>query len=691
MDTKAKSKNKDRYRLGIDIGGTFADFALMNDTTGDVSVYKAPSRHEDISSGVLDGLAAVADRHGISPDDIRYFVNGTTIAVNTVIQRNGAKSALLVTEGFRDLLIIGRLRLSDVLNLHTERTPPIVPRRLVREIRERILPSGKVHTELDRDALVAIAKSWREEKIEAIAICLMHAYLNEAHELEARAILQEYCPNAYICTSSDIWPQLREYERALITTINAYVGPRMNAYFSALENGASNIKLGARPHVTRSNGGIMALPSARKLPVATLMSGPAAGVVGALHLAKQAGIDSILTFDMGGTSVDVAIVPGIVQYSSESAVGDFPVIMPAVSVSSIGAGGGSIAFLDSAGVLKVGPESAGANPGPAAYGRGGTRPTITDAYLTMGLIDPDRFLGGDLRLNPALAKQALMTLGGELKLADRQVAEGIVRVATSVMYAKLLALMAHHGVDPSDFALFAYGGAGPTHAFILASELGFTKVVIPRYPGVTCALGAIVADVKNDFVRTVYQQADADAGGGLFATWEDLDRQGREWLDAEGIPIESALITRSADMRYKGQSFEIPVDVDDNASRDLEAVLAAFHDRHMQIYGHSEPGAPVEIVNIRSTITGLTPKLNTEVTSTRKGGGTRPAPRSTRNIYFDGKDLQANIYARADLQPMDVLSGPAVIEQYDTTTFVPPGFRVTVDRTGMLIGERSGK
>lgn len=684
-------KSKDRFRLGIDIGGTFADFALMNDTTGEVSVYKAPSRHEDISSGVLDGLAAVAKRFDVAPGEIHYFVNGTTIAVNTVIQRNGAKSALLVTEGFRDLLIIGRLRLSDVLNLHTERTPPLVPRRLVREVKERILPSGKVHTALDRDALVEIAKAWREEKVEAIAICFMHAYLNSAHEAEARAILQEHCPDAYICISSEIWPQLREYERALITTINAYVGPRMNAYFNALENGAKDINLGSKPHVTRSNGGIMAIPSARRLPVGTLMSGPASGVVGALHLAKQSGIDSILTFDMGGTSVDVAIVPGTVQYSSESAVGDFPVIMPAVSVSSIGAGGGSIAFLDSAGVLKVGPESAGANPGPAAYGRGGKRPTITDAYLTMGLIDPDRFLGGEIKLKPELAKEALMTLGGKLGLGEREVAEGIVRVATSVMYAKLLALMAHHGVDPSDFALFAYGGAGPTHAFILASELGFNKVVVPRYPGVTCALGSLVADVKNDFVRTVYQEADAGASEALLAAWAELDAQGREWLAAEGIPVDSAVISRSADMRYRGQSFEIHVDVEDSATQSLTALLDAFHDRHKQIYGHSEPGAPVEIVNIRSTVTGVTPKLKIDGAGAGSAAKSRAKPQGTRSIYFDGKELQASIYARTELRPFDTLSGPAVIEQYDTTTFVPPGFDVTVDHVGMLIGERSAK
>ncbi|MGD9920367.1 MAG: hydantoinase/oxoprolinase family protein [Pseudorhodoplanes sp.] len=676
------------YRLGVDIGGTFADFALMNDATGEISVYKAPSRHENISAGVLEGLAAVAERQKISPSDIRYFVNGTTIAVNTVIQRNGAKTALLVTEGFRDLLIIGRLRLTDVLNLHTERTAPLVPRRFVLEIPERVLPSGQVHKALDRNSLVAAAKHLRAAGIESIAVCFMHAYVNNQHELEAREILQEHCPDAYICISSEIWPQLREYERGLITTMNAYVGPRMNAYFSALDGGASTIKLGANPHVTRSNGGIMALPSARRLPVGTLMSGPAAGVVGALHLAKQCGIESILTFDMGGTSVDVAIVPGEVQYSSESVVGDFPVIMPAVSVSSIGAGGGSIAYLDSAGVLKVGPESAGATPGPAAYGRGGMRPTITDAYLTMGILAPDRFLGGEIKLDPELAQTALLTVGKPLGLDERETAEGIVRVATSVMYAKLLALMAQEGVDPNDFALFAYGGAGPSHAFILAAELGFRQVIVPRFPGVTCALGALVADVKNDFVRTVYQEVGKDVDSALFEAWSELDRQGREWLDQEDIPVGHTAVLRSADMRYKGQSFEIHVQAEGAAQNDLAALMALFHDRHQQIYGHSEPGAPVEIVNIRSTIVGFNPKSSSTISASPAGSGMTPKAPERRRVFFNGQTLNAAIYPRAMLAPGDVLTEPSIIEQYDTTTFVPPGFRVMVDASGMLIGER---
>ena len=686
METNIPTKSQ--FRLGVDIGGTFADFALMNDSTGEVSVYKAPSRHDNISAGVLDGLAAVAARQKISASDIKYFVNGTTIAVNTVIQRNGAKTALLVTEGFRDLLIIGRLRLTDVLNLHTERTVPLVPRRFVFEVGGRLLSSGQVHKKLDRDSVIAVAKRLRKANIEAIAICFMHAYLNNEHEVEARAILQEYCPDVYICISSEIWPQLREYERGLITTINAYVGPRMNAYFSALDGGSSTIDLGAKPHVTRSNGGIMALPSARKLPVGTLMSGPAAGVVGALHLAKQSSIQSIMTFDMGGTSVDVAIVPGEVQYSAESVVGDFPVIMPAVSVSSIGAGGGSIAFLDSAGVLKVGPESAGALPGPAAYGRGGSRPTITDAYLTMGILAPDRFLGGEVTLDPELSRQALMTLGSHLNLNEYETAEGIIRVATSVMYARVLALMAHEGVDPGDFALFAYGGAGPTHAFILAAELGFRQVIIPKFPGVTCALGALVADVKNDFVRTVYQQIDKDTDGTLFEWWSELDAHGREWLRNEGIPVERAAIFRSADMRYKGQSFEIHVQVDGEANSDLNALSTLFHQRHHQIYSHSEAGATVEIVNIRSTVVGFTPKPNLLLSNAPAGAGRVLAAPEHRRVFFSGQELQAAVYPRAMLHPGDVITEPSVIEQYDTTTFVPPGFRVTVDPTGMLIGER---
>jgi N-methylhydantoinase A len=483
-----------------------------------------------------------------------------------------------------------------------------------------------------------------------------------------------------------VWPQQREYERGLITVMNAYIGARMARYFRGLESGTRARGLRAQVLSTKSNGGVMTAARAADDPVQTLLSGPASGVIGAAHVARLAGFTRLVTLDMGGTSADVAVVQGDPAYSTENQVGDFPVIMPAVDVSSIGAGGGSMAWIDSAGVLKVGPRSAGADPGPACYGRGGDHATVTDAYVHLGIIAPDRFLGGRMPLQAPLAERALAVLGRRLGFSPSQTAEAILDVATSNMYAQFVPLMARRGVDPRDLVLLAYGGAGPTHAFLFAREVGIRTVLIPPSPGTLCALGCIVADLRNDFVSTISRTDRTLADGELDAAFADLETRGRQWLAAEragGAPLESAGIVYSADMRYNGQAFEIEVSIPADERGSVADAVRRFHHQYHEIFGVSDAVAPVDFINLRATAVGVTPKVS-------RLDGTRPAgaaQRETRPVFWRGRVEQAAVVPRSLIQIDHRIAGPAVIEQYDTTVFVPPGYAVRGAAHGNLIGE----
>jgi N-methylhydantoinase A len=686
-----------RWRLGVDIGGTFTDLSLMDEDTGQVVIGKTASVPQHPERAVITGIRELMAEHGIDPADIQAFVHGTTIATNTVIERTGARTGLLVTKGFRDILNIARLRLPNVWDLLTEKPEPLVRRKCVREIDQRILANGTVYRELSDAEVLREATFLVREGVEAVAIAFLHAYVSPAHEERAKAIIARAFPDLYVCTSAETWPQMREYERTLVTVINAYVGKRMEGYFSGLQREARAIGLRATLLTTKSNGGIMTAETARRVPVETLLSGPASGVVGAAFVGKQAGFEKLITLDMGGTSADVAVVEGEIRFSVENHVGDFPVILPAVDINSIGAGGGSIAWTDRAGVLKVGPRSAGADPGPACYNQGGTEPTVTDAYVVMGLIDPDRFLGGRLRLHPDRARQAIARVGRVLGLDPDQAAESIIRVATSTMYAELVSLMARKGIDASEFALLAYGGAGATHAGILAREVGIGTIVIPRYPGILCAIGCLVSDVKSDFVKTVYRAVPSGDGQAVMADlareWAALEGRALQWLESERIPVREKMTMRSADMRYLGQSFEINVPLPGQApgdGGDGRQLLEAFHRRYRALYGQSDEAAPVEVIDLRTTVVGTTPKPALALVGKAPDG--QPAcpasPIGSRQILFEGQTLLGSVHEREALREGHVIEGPAIIHQFDTTTFLPPGLRASVDRFGNIIARR---
>jgi N-methylhydantoinase A len=674
-----------RFRLGIDIGGTFTDAILIGEDGVVVASLKTPSIPASPEHAIFNTMDDLASR-GFDPAAISLFVHGTTLAVNTLIERKGALTGLLVTRGFRDLLEIRRLRLENTTDFYGDKPLPLVPRHLVKEIHERVLADGHVLDALDEDGVRTAVRELIAEGVSAVAICFLHAYANARHERQAYELIGREFPRIFICTSSDIWPQQREYERGLVTVMNAYIGDQMATYFHRLEAGVTQRGLQTELLSTKSNGGVMTVARAAQEPVQTLLSGPASGVIGAAHIARTAGFSSVVTLDMGGTSADVAVVDGEPSYSTENQVGDFPVIMPAIDVTSIGAGGGSIAWIDSTGVLKVGPQSAAADPGPACYGRGGSDATVTDAYVHLGIIAPDRFLGGQIQLAPDRAATALARLGARLGLDTRATAQAILDVATSNMYAQFTPLMARKGVDPRDFALLAYGGAGPTHAFLFAREVGMRRVIVPVTPGTLCALGCIVADLRHDVVRTLYRNhVDLDDAH-LEEAFADLEARGRDWLAGEvarGITLESSYALFSADMRYEGQAFEIDVTIPADRRHTVAGAAALFHERYLDIFGVNDPQAAVTFVNLRATVVGVTPKVHLLPPSSTAPG----RPPEVRTIFYDGAAQEAQIIHRTALREAERIQGPAVIEQYDTTTFVPAGFGVTVDLMGNLIGE----
>jgi N-methylhydantoinase A len=674
-----------RYRLGVDIGGTFTDILVMAEESGELIALKVPSNRKSPEDSILRGLELLKERHGVSPGAIHYFSHGTTLGVNTLLERDGAEVGLLTTKGFRDILELRRLRLNKANDLFAPRPQSLVPRRRVMEVEERLGQDGEVILPIDRDSVVEGARRLLELGANNIAICFLHAYRHDRHELQAKAWIAEEFPDVYVITSSELWPQQREYERCLVSVINGYIGKRMRTYFETLQVKARKAGTECRIFSTKSNGGVMGIEAASDRPVETLLSGPASGVIGAAFIGKVIGDDKLITLDMGGTSVDMAVVHGEVPYSNENTVGEFPVLLPAVDVSAIGAGGGSVAWLDAEGVLKVGPRSAGALPGPACYGRGGVEPTVTDAYAVLGIMSPDGLLGGEMKLEIEKGRTALKTIGDKLGKTPEETADAILQVATANIYAELVPQLARRGVDASEFSLLAYGAAGPTHVFMLARELNVRRVLVPPTPGLLCALGCLVADLRADFVRSLWQDADDLSDDVLQTTYARLESDARDWLDRQNVDPTHTYLIRSADICYSGQSFELNVVFPDEPLT-VEALKRWFHERYKLVYGFADPNNPIRILEARVQIVGVTSKPNFD--EVRPFASISKKPVTQRRIFEHGKEVEASVYQRSGLKTGDEFLGPAVVEQYDTTVYVPAGFRVSVDRWHNLLGER---
>lgn len=674
-------------RVGIDIGGTFTDLTLADSELGVLRHGKVPSTPQSPSDALIQGLLEITAVANASPKELGYLVHGTTLALNTLIQRQGARVALIVCKTNRSVLDLARLRVSEQFSFVPTAPEPIVAPERVLGISGRILADGQEYESLDAHEVESIPAWLDSVGAESCAIALLNSYKNPQHEQRVASVIRSSFPSLPLSLSSEIWPEIREYERTMVTVMNAYVAPQMNSYFSRLTNQLKKLDVDVMPLITRSNGGLMTVEEAAERPIETLLSGPASGVVGARYAALSAGIEDCITFDMGGTSADMSVIVGGEPLSSSGAyVGEFPVMIPSVDVSAVGAGGGSIAWRDNSGILKVGPRSAGSEPGPACYGRGGEEPTVTDAYLLCGFLDPARFAGGKLKLYPELAEKTMHRLGKTIGLDPYETAVAILRIATATMAARVGPLMASIGIDARTFTLLPYGGAGPVHACLLAGEVGIEQILVPSSPGTLCATGALINDMSRDWVRTyrcLVDQQVMDAIGNEFA---DLENVARTWLASQPVELDSSEVSFSVDMRYVGQAYEIEVMLGAEGVKDAEEMVDAFHRRHESIHSHSDIEASVEIVNLRVRAVGRTKKL--QIAPPKQGDAETPEPCEIRQLLFQGGAVDGAVYRRKDLTIGSVFRGPAIVEQEDTTIVVPPDFWGRVDESGNILIRR---
>ena len=677
-------------RVGVDIGGTFTDFCVYDDATGAMQTFKTFSTPTTPGAEVMKGVAELERRFGHPPTDIEYFTHGTTVGVNTVIQRRGAALALFTTREFEDVLVVARLKTPDPYDLFSERPAPLAPRERVYGLAERTLTDGSVEAPVDpSDVASAVAKA-KAAGADTIVVALLHAYANPANERAARDSVLAAAPEMTVTLSSDVWPVIREYERTVTATVAGYVQQQVANYIASLQSALKKAGIQAEPMITKSNGGVMTAELGKTDPIATLLSGTASGVIGAADVAARIGATDVLSFDVGGTSADVAVINGgSPAFGVGELVGEFPIYVPTVSVTSIGEGGGSIAWVDDFGVLKVGPESAGSTPGPACYGRGGVRPTITDAFAVLGLLGSGELGYGAVSLDREAAERAVLTLAAPLGLSVKETAESIIRVSISGMYLEISKLMSRHGADPRSFALLAFGGAGPMTACLLARDLGLAQVIVPPTPGVLSAYGGLIADIRNDFIRTAFVDLDVTGLKALNRYASELEAQAMHWLRQEqGFQGEARLVW-TADMRYRGQSYEIETLVNraEIASSAVAALGEAFHREHERVYDHADPDAAVQIVNLRLVVSGSVPKP--EFSEGAKASSA-PTPLGETTAYLDGQMRTAQVFARADLAPGHTFAGMAIITQDDCTTIVPPGQRARVDGWGNLLIEAEG-
>ena len=677
------------YRIGIDVGGTFTDVTLLNSETGRYYTYKLSSTLQDQSLAIANGTKETLELYGVPVSEIEYFGHGTTVATNMIIERKGAKTALITTKGFRDLLEIGRQTRPSLYNIMEDKPETLVKRSLRKEISERVTAKGDILRDVDRDEVRAVLKELKEQGVESIAVCFLFSFLNSRNEKIVEECIKEVWPEAYYSVSSTILPEFREFERLSTTVINSYLGPRMKMYIHNLRQRIKEVGVTVEPYITQSNGGVMSISSTIQTPVQTALSGPSAGGMGAVYIAEAAGFKDIITYDMGGTSTDVSLVKdGIAEYTTKRKVCGLPSGVPMIDVHAVGAGGGSIAQIDNAGALKVGPESAGANPGPAAYGLGNENPVVTDANLVLGRINPHYVLGGRLKIDAELSKKAVKAkIADPMGIGTEDAALGIVKVVNSNMARAIRVITVEKGHNPSDFTLVAYGGAGPLHAVHLAQEMGIRTVLIPPAPGALCALGLLTADIKKSYVRTAIASYDEMTPEQINAVMSSLRDEGSAWLDSEKVPSERRKFHGIAEMRYVGQNYELQVEIptENITASDIEKMKQDFFVAHEKNYGYYNPNAPVQFVNFRCEATGIVKKPNLAELETTLDDPSK-AEIGRRVVHFEESGaVDCPVYDRAKFGRAERVNGPCIIEQMDSTTVVPPNTWFSIDKFGNLI------
>jgi len=691
------------WRVGIDIGGTFTDAALVDGETGQVRVVKVLTTPEDPARGFMCALERGLAECGAGGRDVAAVVHATTVATNAIIEGKTARVGMLVTRGFRDILEIGRQIRSRLYDVHLQKPAPLVPRRWSLEVSERLDAEGSVLEPLDLAEVRAAVLRLRDERVEAVVICFLHSYLNPAHERAAAAIVREKMPDTWLSVSSEVCPEFREYLRGSTAAVNAAVMPIVSRYVDALESRLAALGTTAPFYVMQSNGGVMTSASAKERPVYMVESGPAAGVIAAGAVAAPYRYANVLSFDMGGTTAKVGLIQdGRLRLSTEMEVGaqavtplgegrggGYPVHTPVIDLVEVGAGGGSEAWIDAGGALRVGPRSAGARPGPACYGRGGDVPTITDANLALGRLDPSFFLGGEMSLDAASARRAIaQRVATPLGLDPLAAASGIVEIANAHMIGAMRLVSVQRGYDPRDFVLVAFGGAGPLHANALARELGIPTVLVPPSPGIASAVGMLATDIRHEFVATRRLRLDGLAPAALEALFAEFVAEGEARLARDGVLLADRRMLRSADLRYHGQSFELPVTVPPGplSAADAERLRDEFHAMHERAYGYAAPDDPVELVNVRLAAVGVTPKPRRAPLPEGGPMATR-ALKGPREVWFAeaGGFRPTLVLDRGKLLRGNVIDGPAIIEEHDASTLVHPGWTATVDEHGNLV------
>lgn len=674
-----------RYRVGVDIGGSFTDFAVLDQQTNQIHTLKVLSRPDQPGSEIVTGLAQFQQHQGIDPAEIGYFTHGTTVGINAVIQRRGVRLALFATEGFCDVLELARLKIPHIHDLFSRRAAPLITRDRVFAIRERSDAQGNVLQPVDRQSVLDAIEQARAAGCHGIVVSLLHSYRNRHNEAAVKAIIDEVAPELLTSCSADIWPIIREYERTITATINAYVQPMVIHYLESFEQALKRLGVKPPPRITKSNGGVMGVDQAKRECVQMVLSGTASGVIGASYLASACGFDKILSLDIGGTSADVAvIIDGKVAQGNGEIIGDFPIFIPSVAVTSVGQGGGSLAWIDGQGVLQMGPDSAGSLPGPVCFQRGGTQPTATDAFAACGMMGHGALGYNAVTVDVAAACAAWQPLADALDISVEETAETAIQLAISSMYSDTSGLLSRFGLDPREFWFMAFGGAGPMMGCFLSRELNMKGVIVPPTPGVLSALGGLVADIRNDFIRTLYGDLTPALADTLATEAEALQQRACGWLAQEHGSDMPYSLQFSADMRYRGQSFEIDVPLEANwlTQADFTALHDAFDRQHQQLFGHCDPQAPVQLINLRLVIASPTPKpvINHLVPATEPV----PVLKQTR-AWIDGDWHLVDLVLRSVLRAGHQLSGPVIIAQDDCTTCVPPGMGVTVDSFGNLL------